>query len=181
MCTVEPRPPRRIAFIGSGPLPLTSLTLLRALRRDMLSPAQFGSEFNVFGAGGQQHGDDDDVTVLNVDIDPTAIEASRTLSRRLGKYGRGMEFCVADAGDWSMDLSDCDVVYLAALVGLSAQDKAVKIGGIAAKMRPGALMMVRGCNDLKLCLYPVCVGREFFSCDGTGLGCSQSSFHHCTS
>jgi SAM-dependent methyltransferase len=97
--------------------------------------------------------------VLNVDIDPTAIEASRTLSARLGRHARGMRFAVADAGAWTMDLAEFDVVYMAALVGLSAGDKAAKIEGIVARMRPGALLVVRSCNDLKLCLYPVSQGR----------------------
>lgn len=157
MCAVQPRPPRRIAFIGSGPLPLTSLTLLRALRSDVIGHEQFGAEFNVFpsgraGATEQRQGD---VTVLNVDIDPSAISASKELCGRLGKYGRGMEFACADAGDWSMDLSEFDVVYLAALVGASSEAKASKLESVVARMKPGALIVVRSCNDLKLCLYPV--------------------------
>jgi nicotianamine synthase len=64
---IYPSPIRKIAFIGSGPLPLTSLQLLHTL-----SP---------------------NVEILNIDHDSAAISQSSRLRDKLGSKGEGMR-CV---------------------------------------------------------------------------------------
>ncbi|EAQ85681.1 hypothetical protein CHGG_06934 [Chaetomium globosum CBS 148.51] len=97
--------PRHVAFIGSGPLPLTSLCLLQALKQDALA-------------------------------------------------GRGMEFICAEATAADKDLAEFDVVYLAALVGITQAEKERIVLQVVDRMRPGALLVVRSSWGLRTCLYP---------------------------
>jgi hypothetical protein len=141
--------PRRVAFIGSGPLPLTSLCLLDSLKNDALieimSPQRRES---------QQPSRDAEPVILNVDYDETAIAASLSLCLALGEQGRGMEFICAEAVSPAKDLSEFDVVYMAALVGMSQTQKEGIILQVADRMRKGALLVVRSSWGLRTCLYP---------------------------
>lgn len=130
--------PRRVAFVGSGPLPLTSLCLLAALRD--------GADADADAAAA--------ATVLNVDRDGAAIALSRALSRRLGARAAGAAFVCAEAGSDAVRLAGFDVVYLAALVGSSQADKEAVVARVAAAMSPGALLVVRSSWGLRTCLYP---------------------------
>ncbi|SPQ20860.1 14b1815c-b390-4f59-8ecf-722ee587f229 [Thermothielavioides terrestris] len=175
-------PPRRVAFMGSGPLPLTSLCLLQALKRGALVssiPALSGPQEEE----GKEGEEKDESTapvepaappvVLNVDHDAAAIEASLRLSLALGEAGRGMEFVCAEAAAAAAgttattaapqspaaearerDLAEFDVVYVAALVGASQAAKEDIVLRVAARMRPGALLVVRSSWGLRTCLYP---------------------------
>lgn len=91
------QPPSKFAILGSGPLPLTSLCILQALKQQNRSP----------------------VSVHNIDHDPWAISASTELCRKLGHDTVSLNFHCADAKSKSLDLYEFDVVYLAALVGIS--------------------------------------------------------------
>jgi nicotianamine synthase len=141
--SVTKQAPKKIAFIGSGPLPLTSLCLLDALRRESQGKILTRLER-----------DDAKPVVLNVDCDEVAIAASRHLCLALGDYGQGMEFICADASSSTQNLHDCDVVYVAALVGMSQTEKEDIITRVATHMRKGALMVVRSSWGLRTCLYP---------------------------
>jgi nicotianamine synthase len=140
--------PKNFAFIGSGPLPLTSLCIL-----DMYPTA----------------------TVHNVDRDAAALEVSRALCERLGCGGR-MTFACEDvseatggeervcrddgAGDVGTSRSrweEFDVVFLAALVGLDTAAKAAILGSLAKKLRSGTLVVARSAQGLRAVLYPVSV------------------------
>lgn len=139
--------PRRVAFIGSGPLPLTSLCLLQSLKQDALAtPPSTPSAKNE-----QQP---TEPLILNLDYDPSAIAASQALSFALGEAGRNMEFICAEATSPIKDLSMFDVVYMAALVGFSQTDKEGIILKVASQMRAGALLVVRSSWGLRTCLYP---------------------------
>lgn len=197
--------PRRIAFIGSGPLPLTSLCLLQALKQQrqqqdgllgptLLSPPPSPSPDGRLDSGKRSNSKQGPV-VLNVDCDSTAIAVSLSLSLALGEAGHGMEFICAEAEavpeteseldvstpsppltpstttttttdaeggkqqqqpqpQQKKDLAEFDVVYLAALVGLSRADKERIVLSVAGRMRPGALLVARSAWGLRTCLYP---------------------------
>ncbi|PHH74474.1 hypothetical protein CDD83_4562 [Cordyceps sp. RAO-2017] len=138
LCSLGPMP-TRVAFIGSGPLPLTSLCLLEALRGG--------------GGGGVGAERRDDVGVLNIDRDEPAIAASRRLAAKLGHRARGTDFVCAEAGSDAVDLAPFDVVYLAALVGASQAEKERLLIDVVRTMREGALAVVRTSWGLRTCLY----------------------------
>jgi nicotianamine synthase len=124
---VDTTPIRKIVFIGSGSLPMTSLQLTY-----ILSPG---------------------IEILNIDHDPLAISQSLTLCERLGIKGKGMEFLCSDAG--ACDLTGFDVVYLAALIGSTQHEKEALLIDIVAKMRKGAILVVRSAHGLRRVLYAV--------------------------
>ncbi|KAH6639279.1 Nicotianamine synthase [Boeremia exigua] len=125
--------PENIAFIGSGPLPLTSLCIL-----DIFPSAR----------------------VHNVDRDFTALSVSRDLCARLGHAGR-MSFACADVSveenrdEDMVKWSDFDVVFLAALVGMNTLSKLAILAGLVKRLRPGAFVVARSAKGLRAVLYPV--------------------------
>lgn len=52
------------------------------------------------------------------------------------------------------DLSDCDLVHFAALIGETEKDKQDLLIAVAKAMRPGALIMLRSTDSLRQVLYP---------------------------
>ncbi len=147
-------PPRRVAFIGSGPLPLTSLCLLQALKHNTLSRNLSSSLAAPSNNSVNGNNAADPVVVLNIDYSPPAIASSLRLSLALGPVGHGMEFLCADAVSDARDLAEFDVVYLAALVGVSQTEKEDIVLRVVARMRAGALLVVRSSWGLRTCLYP---------------------------
>jgi nicotianamine synthase len=131
---VNASPIKKIAFLGSGPLPLTSLRLCHTLSNN--------------------------ITVLNIDNNSLAISQSSNLCARLGRRGRGMEVKCSDAGSELCDLKDFDVVYLAALVGSSQEEKEGLLVGVVGRMREGAVLVVRSAWGLRRLLYAVCEKGE---------------------
>jgi len=117
-----------IAFIGSGPLPLSSLQLSNILPGN--------------------------VKVLNIDHNPTAFSQSRTLCARLGTRGAGLELLCTEAG--ACDLREFDIVYLAALVGCGQEGKERLVIQTVANMRKGAVLVIRSAHGLRRLLYAVC-------------------------
>jgi nicotianamine synthase len=122
--------PRRIAFIGSGPLPLTSMCM-----------------FDRYV----------DATVVNIDRDEAALMISSELCAILG-YGARMSFACEDVSlprkqgpDWEV----FDVVFLAALVGTSREDKVEILEGLVGRLKPGTLVVARSAQGLRSVLYPV--------------------------
>ncbi|RDA88587.1 hypothetical protein CP532_5895 [Ophiocordyceps camponoti-leonardi (nom. inval.)] len=129
LCAVGPSP-RRLAFLGSGPLPLTSLCLVHHMNRA---------------------GNGEESYVLNVDRDASAISVSHDLFENLGLKA---DFLCADIGSGEVDLTSFDAVYLAALVGASQAEKERLLATVVQRMRPGALLVVRSSWGLRKCLYP---------------------------
>ena len=79
-----------IAFIGSGPLPLTSLCMLKQLKSSIFARPK----------------------IMNIDCDPSAIEQSRTLCRLLGSRAAGMDFFhTKQTGDLSLKEYDVCLLY----------------------------------------------------------------------
>ncbi|KAI1852259.1 hypothetical protein JX266_002437 [Neoarthrinium moseri] len=132
---VKPTLPTSVAFLGSGPLPLTSMCLLRALRDMQSFPTAT------------------DPVVVNVDQDASALSASTVLCEKLGDWSQGMRFKCADA-ESTMDLREFEVVFLAALVGVNQYEKEEIIMSVARRMTAGALLVVRSAHSLRTLLYP---------------------------
>ncbi|KAK8051533.1 nicotianamine synthase [Apiospora rasikravindrae] len=134
--------PQKIAFVGSGPLPLTPICLLKALKEDALTGPVSQTE--------HQQGP----MIINVDRDEEAVATASTLITKLGIPKEEMEHYCGSAESQSLNLSSCDVVYLAALVGVTQIEKEQIALSIAARMRPGALLVIRSSWGLRNCLYP---------------------------
>lgn len=115
------RPTRRLAFVGCGPLPLSSI----------------------------EHAEETG-TVENIDRDPQAVLAATEVLTALGApNGR---FRCADVLD--VDVSEYDVIVLAALVGTTPEHKAAIVRHLANAMAPGALLLARSTYGLRTLLYP---------------------------
>jgi Nicotianamine synthase protein len=124
LATVADRPARRVAFVGSGPLPLSSL----------LVAAELG------------------VPVDNVDCDAEAIALGERVAAALGPVPSPLTFRRADVTH--TDLGGYDVVILAALVGAGAAEKRAILDHLAASMSPGAVLLARSARGMRSLLYP---------------------------
>jgi nicotianamine synthase len=113
---------RRVAFVGSGPLPLTALFLAD----------RFG------------------VAVDNIDVDAAAVTAAGAVGVALGID----RWTFHQHDVLTHDLARYDLVVLAALVGLGADDKHRILAHLAATMAPGALLLARSAHGLRRLLYP---------------------------
>lgn len=133
-----PNSPRSFAFVGSGPIPLTSICIADAL--DTESNASLAP-----------------LRIHNIDCDQQAISLSSTICRKLGRRARSMTFQCTEATDETsgQNLETFDVVYLAALVGNTKTHKEEIINDISSRMRPGALLIMRSAHSLRSLLYPV--------------------------
>ncbi|RKF79989.1 Nicotianamine synthase 9 [Golovinomyces cichoracearum] len=131
MRKVEQKQIKKIAIIGSGPLPLTGLGLVGIFSEEPTN-----------------------IQTMNIDRDSDAIEVSKKLCKRLGSKTKGMDFLCAQAGS-DLDLAEYDAVYLAILVGSTQQEKEILLKNVASKMRPGAMLVIRGTTKLKSLMYSV--------------------------
>lgn len=124
--------PRRVAVLGSGPLPLTGLVLAA------------------------DHG----IEVLHVDRDleclawGDAVTAALGLAETVHSLHADLEradssFVLREAG-----LARCDVVVLAALVGEDAAAKREICGRLARLVGPSTWVLVRSAVHLRTLLYP---------------------------
>lgn len=131
--------PSAVAMIGSGPLPLTSISIVDAATEKGHS-----------------------IQVLNIDIIPERIRDSEKIFNLLGpKYGTVSHY-VSDAGGALPDLSEYDAVYVASLVGNSDDEKIEILKNTARHMRKGALVVVRSSVGLSRLLWP-CLQKTHFS------------------
>lgn len=146
-------PVRKIAFLGSGPTPFSALCF-----RERLGP---------------------DVKIVNIDRSEEAIDHGQRMALSLGhEFSGNMSFVRAEVavsapspstsnGGQSApaspaapealaltDLSDCDLVHFAALIGETERDKRDLLIAVAKAMKPGSLIMLRSTDSLRQCLYP---------------------------
>lgn len=133
IAAVGGRAPRRVAVLGSGPLPLTGLVLAR------------------------EHG----VHVLHVDRDHECLAWGDAVTESLGLEGRvrsvRADLECADCAPTlvSAGLGDSDAVVLAALVGADSAAKRQVCGRLARLVRPvEAWVLVRSAVQLRTLLYP---------------------------
>lgn len=117
-------PARRALFVGSGPLPLTSIVLAQA------------------------HG----FHMTNVDLDGPACALGARLAERLG-LASNMAFVQRDIRDLA-DLEGFDVVFVAALVGQRRAEKRAVLSHIARRLSREALVVVRTAQKVRTLLYP---------------------------
>lgn len=130
--------PSSIAMLGSGPLPLTSLSIM-----------DFAAE--------KGHG----MRILNIDVVPERIRSSEKIFSLLGQKYSGVSHQVADAaGDDLSDLSNYDAVYVASLIGNSDEDKIGVLRNTAKRMRKGAVLVVRSSSGLSRLLWPVSCSNQ---------------------
>ncbi|RAR02611.1 nicotianamine synthase [Stemphylium lycopersici] len=143
-------PPTRIAFLGSGPLPLTSLCFL----------SQYPTAH-----------------IHNIDRDATALRLSAALCGKLG-FEKRMSFTCEDvtadsevavqgegeekeegetesSSETSPSWTQSQVVFLAALVGTDTHSKIAILASLAAKLRPGCLVVARSAQGVRSVLYPI--------------------------
>jgi nicotianamine synthase len=116
--------PRRVLFVGAGPLPLTSLLLA------------------------DRHGHTE---IDNVDIDPEATRLAARLAEAL--HASSLRFRCADVLACT-DVADYDMVCLAAMVGPQPKAKTRVIKHLYRHMKPGALLLARSAHSLRTLLYP---------------------------
>lgn len=124
-----PHVPSKMAFVGSGPLPLTSIVL-----------ASNHLPTTVFH---------------NYDIDPLANSKASRLVSSHPDLSKRMVFHTSDIMNVSEELHEHDVVYLAALVGMGKEEKARIIDHLGKYMAPDALLLVRSAHGARAFLYPV--------------------------
>ncbi|KAG7022393.1 putative nicotianamine synthase 4 [Cucurbita argyrosperma subsp. argyrosperma] len=121
--------PSSVAFVGSGPLPLTSIVL--ATRH--LPSTSFH----------------------NYDLDPLAnTQASKLVSVDSDLKTR-MVFHTCDIMKVTEELKEYEVVFLAALVGMEKEEKLRVIEHLCEFMAEGACLMVRSAHGGRAFLYPV--------------------------
>lgn len=167
---------RKIAFIGSGPLPLTSLYLCRLLPS---FPPLSSRALSLAQEDGEEEDDDDGgkeerqgVEILNIDHSLPALILSQALisslspfctsnsptspTKPLSTLTHQMKFLHASATSPSLDLMDFDIVYLAALVGPTQREKEAALLNVVGKMREGAVVVLRSAWGLRRLLYAVC-------------------------
>jgi nicotianamine synthase len=121
--------PKRVAFLGSGPLPLTSIVL--ALHH--LPSSRFD----------------------NYDFDPAANAMARLLVAPHHELARRMAFLDAEVEKVTAELREYDVVFLAALVGIERAEKARVVKHLGQHMAPGAVLLLRSAHGARAFLYPV--------------------------
>uniref|UniRef100_A0A8I6Y158 Nicotianamine synthase n=1 Tax=Hordeum vulgare subsp. vulgare TaxID=112509 RepID=A0A8I6Y158_HORVV len=121
--------PARVAFIGSGPLPFSSYVLAARHLPDAMS-----DKYDLCGA---------------------ANDRASKLFRADKDVGARMSFHTADVADLTGELAAYDVVFLAALVGMAAEDKAKVIAHLGAHMADGAALVVRSAHGMRGFLYPI--------------------------
>ncbi|KAL3515957.1 hypothetical protein ACH5RR_022859 [Cinchona calisaya] len=122
--------PSKIAFLGSGPLPLTSIVLATY----HLTSTSFH----------------------NYDIDPSANLMATRLVSSDPDLSKRMFFHTKDVMNvTSCELKDYDVVFLAALVGMDQEEKLRVIDHLAKNMAPGAILMLRSVHGARAFLYPI--------------------------
>ncbi|KAF9732717.1 nicotianamine synthase [Paraphaeosphaeria minitans] len=124
------RAPSNIAFVGSGPLPLTSFCLL----------ARFPTAI-----------------IHNIDRDADALAMSSALAEKLGHADRTTFACedATDAAGGRTRWEEFDVVFLAALVGMRSSEKVGVLRGLRARLRVGTVVVCRSARGMRRVLYPV--------------------------
>ena len=116
---------RKVAFIGSGPLPLSSLEIIRHLPKA--------------------------VTVVNYDQSAEAVEFGQTIVATQNLSHR-ISFVTSSAQEIE-DLGNVDIVYLAALAGGNAAEKKEITDHLYKIMRPFSILVARSSAGLRSFIY----------------------------
>jgi nicotianamine synthase len=130
---------RSIVFIGSGPLPLSSIELL-------------------------PHLPDNTGTIVNYDLSEEAVRLGKALVDSQNLTHR-ISFVKSSVLEIS-ELNSADVIYLAALVGESALEKRKITSHLLKIMRPGALLVARSAMGLRTFVYQRLKSQDFIGFQG---------------
>ncbi|KAI3803919.1 hypothetical protein L1987_32084 [Smallanthus sonchifolius] len=122
-------PLKRVAFVGSGPLPLTSIVLATYHLKE--------------------------TTFHNYDINPTANAMACRLVSTDPDLSQRMVFHTSDILDVTHELKEYDVVFMAALVGMDVDEKVKVVQHLEKYMAPESILMVRSAHGARAFLYPV--------------------------
>ncbi|XP_068660660.1 nicotianamine synthase-like [Aristolochia californica] len=123
------RAPSRVAFVGSGPLPLSAIVLASFHLRK--------------------------TTFHNYDIDPSANSKAVRLVSSDPDLSKRLFFHTTDVMDVTHGLKEYEVIFLAALVGMDREEKNRVVAHLAKYMAPGAILMLRSAHGARAFLYPV--------------------------
>ncbi|XAR51182.1 Nicotianamine synthase [Bertholletia excelsa] len=121
--------PKKVAFVGSGPMPLTSIILA--------THHLFVSIFD------------------NYDIDDSANTMARKIVSSDAELERRMRFKTQDVMEAREELGEYDLIFLAALVGMSKEEKMKVIAHVRKHMKPGGALLLRSVKAARAFLYPV--------------------------
>ncbi|XP_062026238.1 nicotianamine synthase-like [Rosa rugosa] len=121
--------PNKVAFIGSGPMPLTSIVMAT----HHMKSAHFD----------------------NFDIDDKANEVARRIVASDADLEKRMKFETRDIMKVRERLAEYDCIFLAALVGMNKEDKVKILGHIRKYMKDGSFLLVRSAKGARAFLYPV--------------------------
>ncbi|KAK9288084.1 hypothetical protein L1049_016531 [Liquidambar formosana] len=121
--------PTKVAFVGSGPLPLTSIIL-----------ASYHLRTTCFH---------------NYDIDPVANSKGLHLVSSDPNLSNRILFHTTDILNVSNGLKEYEAIFLAALVGMDEKEKARIIDHLAKHMAPGAFLLLRSAYGARAFLYPI--------------------------
>lgn len=121
--------PKKVAFIGSGPLPLSTLIL-----------ATHHMKSTCFD---------------NFDIDESANVAARQLVASDAELQGRVKFHTQDVMEVRDKLGEYDCIFLAALVGMNKEEKVEILGHVWKYMKEGGTILVRSVKGARAFLYPV--------------------------
>ncbi|GAY37129.1 hypothetical protein CUMW_026670 [Citrus unshiu] len=126
---------KKVAFVGSGPMPLTSIILA--------SQHMKSTHFD------------------NIDIDETANNLARRIVSSDDEIEKRMKFLTCDIMEVKEKLGEYDCIILAALAG-NEEEKAKILGHIRKYMKEGGVLLVRSAKGARAFLYPVVEEHELF-------------------
>ncbi|PIA28635.1 hypothetical protein AQUCO_06800063v1 [Aquilegia coerulea] len=121
--------PKRVAFVGSGSMPLTSFVLAT----HHMQTTQF----------------------VNFDIDESANDVAHQIAATDDELESRMKFETCDILEVKERLGEFDCIFLAALVGMNKEDKVKILGHVKKYMKAGGTLLVRSANRARGFLYPV--------------------------
>ncbi|KAK2423129.1 nicotianamine synthase [Trifolium repens] len=120
---------KKVAFIGSGPMPLSSIILAT----HHMESTQFD----------------------NFDIDEKANEVASKIVASDKALEKRMKFVTQDIMEVKEKLGQYDCIFLAALVGMSRGEKMKVLGHIRKYMKEGGVLLVRSAKGSRAFLYPI--------------------------
>ncbi|KAL5711393.1 nicotianamine synthase [Ranunculus cassubicifolius] len=121
--------PKKVAFIGSGPMPLTSFILAT----DHMKTTHF----------------------VNFDIDESANSVAHQIVTSNPKLESRMKFETCDIMEVKDGLAEFDCIFLAALVGMDKKEKMKILAHVGRYMKAGGILLLRSANGARGFLYPV--------------------------
>ncbi|KAL5549088.1 hypothetical protein UlMin_004319 [Ulmus minor] len=121
--------PKKVAFVGSGPMPLTSIIMAT----HHLKSTHFD----------------------NFDIDEKANSLARKMVGSDVELEKRMKFVTQDVMEVRERLGEYDCVFLAALVGMNIEEKVKILGHIRKYMKEGGFLLIRSAKGARAFLYPI--------------------------